>query len=181
MINHSTNLLYIEDLHIPVENRIGEEGKGFKYILNGMNTERILIAAECIGDARFFINKATGYAKEREVFGNPIGRNQGVQFPIAAVYAQTEAADLIRYRAASRYDAGLKTGPDANMAKYLASEASWAAANMCMDTFGGYGLTAEYDIERKFRESRLYKVAPVTNNLILSYLSHNVLGLPKSY
>lgn len=181
MINHETNILHIENLHIPIENRIGEEGQGFRYILSGMNVERILIAAECIGDARFFIQKATGYAKEREVFGNPIGINQGVQFPIAAAYAQTEAADLMRYKAAIRFDAGHKVGPEANMAKYLASEAAWAAANMCMDTFGGYGMTVEYDIERKFRESRLYKVAPVTNNLILSYLGHNVLGLPKSY
>lgn len=181
MVNHETNLLHIEDLHIPVENRIGEEGQGFRYILSGMNAERILIAAECIGDARFFIEKATEYAKERVVFGNPIGKNQGVQFPIAAAYTQTEAADLIRYKAAVSFDAGNKVGPEANMAKYLASEAAWAAANMCMDTFGGYGMAVEYNIERKFRESRLYKVAPVTNNLILSYLGHNVLGLPKSY
>jgi len=181
MINHSTNLLHIEDLHIPIENRIGEEGEGFRYILSGMNAERILIAAECIGDARFFIERATRYAGERDVFGSPIGRYQGVQFPIASVYAQTEAADLVRYKAATLYDSGQKAGPEANMAKYLASEASAAAANMCMDTFGGYGMTVEYDIERKFRESRLYKVAPVTNNLILSYLAHNVLGLPKSY
>jgi acyl-CoA dehydrogenase len=181
MINHSTNLLHIEDLHIPVENRIGQEGDGFRYILSGMNAERILIAAECIGDARFFIEQATRYSNEREVFGGPIGRYQGVQFPIASIYAQTEAADLVRYKAASLFDSGQKVGPDANMAKYLASEASIAAANMCMDTFGGYGMAVEYDIERKFRESRLYKVAPVTNNLILSYLAHNVLGLPKSY
>ncbi len=181
MVNHETNVVHLEDLHIPVENRIGEEGQGFRYILSGMNVERILIAAECIGDARFFIEKATDYAKERVVFGSPIGKNQGVQFPIAAAYAQTEAADLIRYKAAARFDTGHKVGPGANMAKYLASEAAWTAANMCMDTFGGYGMAIEYDIERKFRESRLYKVAPVTNNLILSYLGHNVLGLPKSY
>ena len=181
MINHETNVVHIEDLQIPAKNRIGEEGQGFHYILSGMNVERILIAAECIGDARFFIEKATDYAKKREVFGKPIGKNQGVQFPIAAVYAQTESADLIRYKAATRFDAGHKVGPEANMAKYLASEAAWEAANVCMDTFGGYGMAREYDIERKFRESRLYKVAPVTNNLILSYLGHNVLGLPKSY
>ncbi|HSM70357.1 MAG TPA: acyl-CoA dehydrogenase family protein, partial [Anaerolineales bacterium] len=181
MVNHETNVLHIEDLHIPMENRIGEEGEGFRYILSGMNVERILIAAESIGDARFFIDQATRYANEREVFGIPIGKNQGVQFPIAAVYAQTEAADLVRYKAACRFDAGDKAGPEANMAKYLASEAAWAAANMCMDTFGGYGMAVEYNIERKFRESRLYKVAPVANNLILSYLGHNVLGLPKSY
>ncbi len=181
MVNHETNVVHIENLHIPVENRIGEEGLGFRYILSGMNVERILIAAECIGDARFFIEKAAEYAKERIVFGRPIGENQGVQFPIAAAYAQTEAADLIRYKAAARFDTGHKVGPEANMAKYLASEAAWAAANMCMDTFGGYGMASEYNIERKFRESRLYKVAPVTNNLILSYLGHNVLGLSKSY
>ncbi len=181
MVNHETNVVHLEDLHVPAENRIGEEGQGFRYILSGMNVERILIAAECIGDARFFIEKATDYAKERVVFGSPIGKNQGVQFPIAAAYAQTEAADLIRYKAAARFDTGHKVGPGANMAKYLASEAAWTAANMCMDTFGGYGMAIEYDIERKFRESRLYKVAPVTNNLILSYLGHNVLGLPKSY
>ncbi len=181
MVNHETNVVHIEDLHIPIENRIGEEGQGFRYILSGMNVERILIAAECIGDARFFIEKATEYARERVVFGSPIGKNQGVQFPIASAYAQTEAADLVRYKAAAQFDAGHKVGPEANMAKYLASEAAWTAANMCMDTFGGYGMTVEYDIERKFRESRLYKVAPVTNNLILSYLGHNVLGLPKSY
>jgi alkylation response protein AidB-like acyl-CoA dehydrogenase len=181
MVNHETNVLHIEDLIIPVENRVGEEGQGFRYILSGMNVERILIAAECIGDARFFIERATNYANERIVFGRPIGQNQGVQFPIAAAYAQTEAADLIRYKAAAGFDADRKVGPEANMAKYLASEAAWQAANMCMDTFGGYGMTKEYDIERKFRESRLYKIAPVTNNLILSYLGHNVLGLPKSY
>lgn len=181
MVNHETNVVHIEDLRIPVENRIGEEGLGFRYIISGMNVERILIAAECIGDARFFIEKATEYAKDRVVFGNPIGKNQGVQFPIAAAFAQTEAADLMRYKAAARFDAGHKVGPEANMAKLLASDAAWNAANMCMDTFGGYGMATEYDIERKFRESRLYKVAPVTNNLILSYLGHNVLGLSKSY
>jgi acyl-CoA dehydrogenase len=181
MVNHETNVLHIEDLHIPVENRVGEEGSGFRYILSGMNVERILIAAECIGDARFFIEKASQYATEREVFGKPIGTNQGVQFPIAAAYAQTVAADLVRYKAAALFDAGQKVGPEANMAKYLASEAAWLAANVCMDTYGGYGMAVEYDIERKFRESRLYKVAPVTNQLILSYLGHNVLGMPKSY
>ena len=146
-----------------------------------MNVERILIAAECIGDSRFFIKRAVDYANERIVFDRPIGQNQGVQFPIATAYAQTEAADLMRYKAAARFDAGHKVGPEANMAKYLASEAAWSAANMCMDTFGGYGMAREYDIERKFRESRLYKVAPITNNLILSYLGHTVLKLPKSY
>ncbi|MDX1435635.1 MAG: acyl-CoA dehydrogenase family protein [Anaerolineales bacterium] len=181
MVNHETNVVHIEDLHVPAENRIGEEGRGFRYILSGMNAERILIAAESIGDARFFIERAVAYAGERIVFDRPIGQNQGVQFPIAAAYAQMEAADLVRYKAAARFDAGRKAGAEANMAKYLASEAAWAAANMCMDTFGGYGMAREYDIERKFRESRLYKVAPVTNHLILSFLGHNVLGLPKSY
>ncbi len=181
MINHETNILYIENLRVPLENRIGAEGQGFRYILSGMNVERILIAAECIGDARFFIERAVDYARERIVFDRPIGQNQGVQFPIAAAYAQTEAADLVRYQAAVRFDAGHNVGREANLAKYLASEAAWQAANMCMDTFGGYGMAREYDIERKFRESRLYKVAPVTNNLVLAYLAHKVLGLPKSY
>jgi len=181
MVNHETNILHIEDLHIPVENRIGEEGMGFRYILSGMNAERILIAAESIGDARFFIDRASNYAKERVVFNRPIGQNQGVQFPIAAAYAETEAADLVRYQAATRFDAGKKVGPEANMAKYLASEAAWHAANACMDTYGGYGMAVEYDIERKFRESRLYKVAPVTNHLVLGYIGHTVLGMPKSY
>ncbi len=181
MINHETNVVYIEDLRVPAENRIGEEGMGFRYILSGMNAERILIAAECIGDARFFIDRATEYARERVVFGRPIGQNQGVQFPLAEAYAQTEAADLMRYKAAVLYDAGESIGPEANMAKYLASEASWAAADACMSTYGGYGMAVEYDIERKFRETRLYKIAPVANNLILAYLGHKVLGMPKSY
>ncbi|MDH3943158.1 MAG: acyl-CoA/acyl-ACP dehydrogenase [Anaerolineae bacterium] len=181
MVNHETNVLHIEDLEVPAENRIGEEGEGFRYIISGMNVERVLIAAECIGDARFFIDHATTYAKEREVFGRAIGQNQGVQFPIADAYAQTEAADLMRYKAAVGIDAGRKIGAEANMAKYLASEAAWKAANVCMDVFGGYGMAQEYDIERKFRESRLYKIAPVTNSLILSFIGHNVLGLPKSY
>ncbi len=181
MINHETNVVYIEDLRVPVENRIGEEGMGFRYILSGMNAERILIAAECIGDARFFIDRATEYARERVVFGRPIGQNQGVQFPLAEAYAQTEAADLMRYKAAVLYDAGESIGPEANMAKYLASEASWAAADACMSTYGGYCMAVEYDIERKFRETRLYKIAPVANNLILAYLGHKVLGMPKSY
>ena len=181
MVNQETNILHIENLKIPVENRIGEEGQGFRYILSGMNVERILIAAECVGDARYFIKRAVDYANDRIVFDRKIGQNQGVQFPIAAAYAQMQAADLIRYKAASLHDAGQKVGPEANLAKYLASEAAWAAANMCMDTFGGYGMAKEYGIERKFRESRLYKVAPVTNNMILSYLGHKVLGLPKSY
>jgi len=181
MVNHETNVVHIEDLRIPVENRIGEEGRGFRYILGGMNAERILIAAECLGDARFFIDRAVAYANERIVFDRPIGQNQGVQFPIAAIYAQTEAADLVRCKAAARFDAGHEVGPEANMAKYLASVASWVAANVCMDTFGGYGMAVEYDIERKFRETRLYQVAPVTNHLILAYLGNKVLGMPKSY
>jgi acyl-CoA dehydrogenase len=181
MVNHETSVVHIEGLRIPASNRIGEEGRGFRYILGGMNAERILIAAECIGDARFFIDRAAAYASERIVFGRPIGQNQGVQFPIARVYAQTAAADLMRLQAAARFDAGLPAGPEANMAKLLASEASWAGANACMDTFGGYGMATEYDIERKFRETRLYQVAPVTNNLILAYLGNKVLGMPKSY
>lgn len=181
MINHETNVVYIEDLHVPLANRIGDEGRGFRYILDGMNAERILIAAECIGDGHFFVDRASAYAKERIVFGRPIGQNQGVQFPIAAAYAQIEAADLIRYKAATRFDNGHKVGPEANMAKYLASEAACVAADMCMTTLGGYGMAVEYDVERKFRETRLYKVAPVTNNLILAYLGHKVLGMPKSY
>jgi acyl-CoA dehydrogenase len=181
MINHETNVVYIEDLHIPVENRVGEEGMGFRYILSGMNAERVLIAAECIGDGYFFIDKATEYARERVVFGRPIGQNQGVQFPIADVYAQLLGADLMRYKAAARFDAGYKVGAEANMAKYLASEASWKAADVCMSTFGGYGMAVEYDIERKFRETRLYKIAPVANNLILAFVGHKILGMPKSY
>ncbi len=181
MINHETTVVFIEDLHVPVENRIGEEGQGFRYILRGMNAERVLIGAECIGDGRFFIDKASKYANERIVFDRPIGQNQGVQFPIAEVYARIEAASLMVYKAASIYDTGQKIGPEANMAKYLASEASWAAADVCMSTYGGYGMAVEYDIERKFRETRLYKIAPVANNLILAYLGHNVLGMPRSY
>lgn len=181
MINHETNVLYIEDLHVPVENRIGAEGMGFRYILSGMNAERILIAAECIGDGYFFVDRAVGYAQERMVFDRPIGAFQGVQFPIAAAFASLQAADLVRYQAAARFDAGQKAGPEANMAKYLASEAACKAGDVCMETYGGYGMASEYDIERKFRESRLYKVAPVTNNLILAYLGHKVLGMPRSY
>jgi acyl-CoA dehydrogenase len=181
MINHATNVVYIEDLRVPVESRIGEQGRGFRYILDGMNVERILIAAECIGDAYFFIDRGSAYAAEREVFDRPIGQNQGVQFPLAAAYAETQAADLMRWKAASMADAGQKVAAEANMAKYLASEASWKAADACMSTFGGYGLASEYDIERKFRETRLYRIAPVANNLILAYLAHSVLGMPKSY
>lgn len=181
MINHETNVVFIEDLRVPAANRIGEEGMGFRYILSGMNAERILIAAECIGDGRFFIDRATDYATKREVFGRPIGQNQGIQFPIAAAYAQIEAAALMTHKAAARFDVGQRISTEANMAKYLASEASWNAADVCMSTFGGYGMAVEYDIERKFRETRLYKIAPVANNLVLAFLGHNVLGMPRSY
>ncbi len=181
MINHSTNEVFFRDLEIPEEDRIGEEGMGFRYMIDGWNAERILIAAECIGDARWFIRRASVYARERIVFGRPIGQNQGVQFPLAKAHANTEAADLMRWKAARLFDAGSPCGAEANMAKYLASEASWEAANACLDTHGGFGFAAEYDVERKFRETRLYKVAPINNNLVLAYLAQHVLGLPKSY
>jgi acyl-CoA dehydrogenase len=181
LMNHSTTEVFFDDLRIPASALIGEEGKGFRYILSGMNAERILIAAECIGDAKWFIEKATGYAKERQVFSRPIGQNQGVQFPIARCYAQMRAAELMVHHAAQAYDAGGNPGAEANMAKMLASEASWAAADMCVQTFGGFGFAEEYDVERKFREARLYTVAPISTNLILSYLAEHVLGLPRSY
>jgi len=181
MMNHSTTEVFFDDMRIPASALIGEEGKGFRYILSGINAERILIAAECIGDAKWFINKATGYAKERQVFGRAIGQNQGVQFPIARCYAQMCAAELMVHHAAQVFDAGGNPGAEANMAKMLASEASWAAADMCVQTHGGFGFAEEYDVERKFREARLYTVAPISTNLILSYLSEHVLGLPRSY
>ncbi len=181
MMNHSTTEVFFDDMRIPASSLIGEEGKGFRYILSGMNAERILIAAECIGDAKWFINKATAYAGERNVFGRAIGQNQGVQFPIARCYAQMRAAELMVHHAAQVYDAGGNPGAEANMAKLLASEASWAAADMCVQTFGGFGFAEEYDVERKFREARLYTVAPISTNLILSYLAEHVLGLPRSY
>ena len=181
MINHNSTEVFFDNLRVPAENLIGEEGKGFRYILSGMNAERVLIAAECIGDARWFIDRAVAYAGTREVFGGPIGRNQGIQFPIARAYAATEAADLMVAKAAARFDAGASIGPEANMAKYLAAEASWAAAEMCLQTHGGFGFAEEYDVERKFRETRLYQVAPVSTNLILSYIAEHVLGLPRSY
>ena len=181
MIDHHTNAVFIRDLEIPAEDRIGEEGMGFRYLIDGWNAERILIAAECIGDARWFVDRASRYARERVVFGRPIGQNQGVAFPLARAHASAEAADLMRWKAARLFDAGRPCGPEANMAKYLASEASWEAANACLDTHGGYGFAAEYDVERKFRETRLYRVAPITNDLVLAYLAHHVLGLPKSY
>jgi len=181
MINHATTELFFDALRVPAENLIGEEGKGFGYILDSMNTERILIAAECIGDARWFIDKATAYAKEREVFGGPIGKNQGVQFPIARAYVQTEAAAQMVATAGELFDTGQACGSQANMAKLLASEASWAAADMCLQTHGGYGFATEYDVERKFRETRLYQVAPISTNLILSNIATHILGLPKSF
>jgi acyl-CoA dehydrogenase len=181
MMNHATTQVFFDDLRVPAENLVGEEGNGFRYILAGMNAERILIAAECVGDAKWFIAKASAYAKERELFGRPIGQNQGVQFPIARAYAQMRAAELMVHEAARKYEAGEDIGPEANMAKLLAADASWFAADMCVQTFGGFGFAEEYDVERKFRETRLYQVAPISTNMILSYLAEHVLGLPRSY
>jgi acyl-CoA dehydrogenase len=181
MMNHSTTELFIENLEVPVENLIGEEGKGFRYILDGMNAERILIAAECIGDGRWFIERAVNYAKQRVVFNRPIGQNQGIQFPIARAYVNIEAADRMRFHAASLFDQGQPCGAEANMAKLLAADASWEAANVALQTHGGFGFAEEYDVERKFRETRLYQVAPISTNLILSYVAEHVLGLPRSY
>ncbi|HEX5210770.1 MAG TPA: acyl-CoA dehydrogenase family protein [Pseudolabrys sp.] len=181
MMNHATTQVFFDDLRVPADNLIGEEGQGFRYILSGMNAERILIAAECIGDAKWFIEKATSYAKGRELFGRPIGQNQGVQFPIARAYAQMRAAELMVHEAARKYEASEDVGPEANMAKLLAADASWFAADMCVQTHGGFGFAEEYDVERKFRETRLYQVAPISTNMILSYLAEHVLGLPRSY
>ena len=181
MINHHTTEVFFDGLAIPADALVGEEGKGFRYLLDSLNAERILIASECIGDGRWFVERAADYAGRREVFGGPIGANQGVQFPIARAHASVEAADLVRHRAAWLFDRGEPCGPEANMAKLLASEASWEAANVCLDTHGGYGFVREYDVERKFRETRLYRVAPVANNLILAYLGEHVLGMPRSY
>jgi acyl-CoA dehydrogenase len=181
MVNHETNELFFDNFEVPAEALIGEEGQGFKYILDGMNAERILIAAECIGDGYWFIDKARRYANERIVFDRPIGQNQGVQFPIAQAYADVRAADLMRYEAAQLFDAKQPCGAEANMAKLLAADASWQAANACLQTHGGYGFAAEYDVERKFRETRLYQVAPISTNLILSYLGEHVLGMPRSF
>jgi len=181
MMNHATTQVFFDQMRVPAENLIGEEGMGFRYILSGMNAERILIAAECIGDAKWFIEKATAYAKERVLFERPIGQNQGVQFPIARAYAQMRAAELMVHEAANLYSAGRDCGPEANMAKLIAADASWAAADMCVQTHGGFGFAEEFDIERKFRETRLYQVAPISTNLILSYLAEHVLGLPRSY
>ncbi len=181
MMNHSTTEIFFDELRVPVANRIGEEGKGFRYILSGMNAERILIAAECIGDAKWFIEKASAYAKERVVFGRPIGQNQGIQFPIARAYANMRAAELMVHDALRRYEAGENPGAEANMAKMLAADASFEAANVCVQTHGGFGFAQEYDIERKFRETRLYQVAPISTNLVLGFLAEHVLGLPRSY
>ena len=181
MVNHETNELFFENLEIPAENLIGEEGKGFRYILDGLNAERILIAAECIGDGYWFIDRASHYARERVVFDRPIGQNQGIQFPIARAYVNVEAANLMRYKAAALYDQKKPCGAEANMAKHLAAKASCEAANVCLQTHGGFGFAAEYDVERKFRETRLYSVAPVSNNLVLAYIAQHVLGLPRSY
>ncbi len=181
MLNHASCEVFFDHLRIPADSLIGEEGRGFRYILDGMNAERILIAAECIGDARWFIETAAAYARERVVFGRPIGQNQGIQFPIARAYAASEAASLMVDKAAALFDAGAPCGPEANMAKLLAADASWQAADMCLQTHGGFGFAEEYDVERKFRETRLYQVAPISTNLILSYLGEHVLGLPRSY
>ncbi len=181
LMNHATTEIFFDGVELPADALVGEEGKGFRYILDGMNAERVLIAAECIGDGRWFIDKAARYASERMVFGRPIGQNQGVQFPIAKAWAAVEAADLMRYKAAWLFEQGLPCGAEANTAKLLASEASWAAANACLDTHGGFGFAEEYDVERKFRETRLYTVAPVSNNLVLAFIGQNVLDMPRSY
>jgi acyl-CoA dehydrogenase len=181
MVNHETNEVFFDNFEVPADNLIGEEGKGFRYILDGMNAERVLIAAECIGDGYWFIDRARRYAGERVVFDRPIGQNQGIQFPIARAYANLRAADLMRYEAAALFDAGKPCGAEANIAKLLAADASWESANVCLQTHGGFGFAAEYDIERKFRETRLYQVAPVSTNLILSYIGEHVLGMPRSF
>ena len=181
MVNHETNELFFENLEIPEENLIGEEGKGFKYILDGLNAERTLIAAECIGDGYWFLDRVTNYVRDREVFGRPIGQNQGVQFPIADAFIELEAANLMRWKACEKIDAMQNAGAEANMAKYLAAKASWEAANVCLQTHGGFGFACEYDVERKFRETRLYQVAPISTNMIYGYVAEHILGLPKSY
>jgi acyl-CoA dehydrogenase len=181
MVNQETNELFFENLEIPADNLIGDEGRGFRYILDGLNAERAIIAAECIGDGHWFIDKVTNYARERVVFGRPIGKNQGVQFPIAQAYMEVEAANLMRFKACDLFDAGKPCGAEANMAKYLAAKASWQAGEACLQFHGGFGFAAEYDVERKFREARLYQVAPISTNLILSYVAEHVLGLPRSF
>jgi len=181
LVNHETNELFIRDLEVPAENLIGEEGAGFRYVLDGLNAERILIAAECIGDGEWFVERSVDYAKSRVVFDRPIGKNQGIQFPIAQAYAKIKAADLVRYKATFLFDANKKCGEEANLAKFLASDASWEAANVAMTVHGGYGMATDFDIERKMRENRLYIVAPISNNLVLSFLGEHVLGPSKSY
>ncbi len=181
MINHQTNELFFDNMRIPADALIGEEGRGFRYILDGMNAERILVASDALGDARFFIDRAVAYANDRSVFGRPIGQNQGIQFPIAEAYAQTAAAELMMRKAAALFEAGEPCGPEANMAKHLCAEASWKAGDVCMQTYGGFAFAEEYDIERKFREARLYRTAPISTNLVLAYLAEHVLGLPRSY
>ena len=181
MLNHSTNVLFFEDVEIPADSLVGVEGKGFSHILDGMNAERVLVASQSIGDGRWFVEKAAQYARDRVIFGKPIGANQGVQFPIAKAHMAVEAADLMRLKAAAMFDGGEPCGPEANMAKYLSAEAAWEAANACLDCHGGYGFASEYDVERKFRETRLYKTAPVNNNLVLAYVGQHVLGMPRSY
>ena len=181
MVNHETNELFFDNLEIPAENLIGTEGQGFRYIMTGLNAERALIAAECIGDGYWFTDKVTAYVNERTVFGRPIGQNQGVQFPIAEAFIEVEAANLMRYKACALFDAGKPCGAEANMAKYLAAKASWEAANACIQFHGGFGFANEYDVERKFRETRLYQVAPISTNLILSYIAEHVLGMPRSF
>jgi|TARA_B110000116_G_scaffold227118_1_gene207847 acyl-CoA dehydrogenase len=181
MINHATTEVFFDNLEVPVENRIGEEGKGFRYLLDGLNAERILIAAECVGDGRWFVDRAAKYANDRVVFGRPIGQNQGIQFPIARAHVNVEAADLMRIHAAELFDAGQPCGAEANMSKLLAADASWEAANVTMQTYGGFGFAEEYDVERKFRETRLYQTAPISTNLILSFIGQHVLGMPRSF
>ncbi len=181
MVNHETNELFFDNLEIPAENLIGEEGQGFRYILDGLNAERALIAAECIGDGYWFVDRVTNYAKDRNVFGRPIGQNQGVQFPIAEAYIEVEAANLMRWKVCELFDQHLPCGAEANMAKYLAAKASWEAANVCLQYHGGFGFASEYDVERKFRETRLYQVAPISTNLILSYIAEHILELPRSF
>ena len=180
-MNHATTEIFLDGVAVPADDLVGEEGHGFRYVLDGMNAERVLIAAECIGDGRWFVERASRYAKERVVFGRPIGQNQGVQFPIARAHVNVEAADLMRIRAADLFDRGEPCGAEANMAKHLCAKASWNAANVCIQTYGGFGFAAEYDVERKFRENRLYLVAPISTNLILSYVAEHVLGLPRSF
>jgi acyl-CoA dehydrogenase len=181
MVNHETNTVFIDNLEVPADSLIGEEGRGFKYILDGLNAERILIAAECIGDAYWFTDKAVNYSKDRVVFDRPIGQNQGIQFPIARAYVNLQAADLMRYKATALFDAHQPCGAEANMAKLLAADVAWEAGNVCLQTFGGFGFAAEYDVERKFRETRLYQVAPISTNLILSFVGEHVLGMPRSF